>query len=1162
MPPVTNPTRDRDGNEIIRVGLEPVLDQVGDVTRGITDTPLIHEAKGFCAKATNLIFNNSSRLRPHPGWELLNKQGGVFSAPLSEENVDHLFTIDQRVLLAISLGHVLQYDEATDTFNLLFEDLVEPLFEEWGVYTSVEINKEVIVSAGKFEEPIVRFYLDENCEVQYDHLAIPKPNIVSTGAKVADQARVKLYRFFYEKTRQVCDPSDPAGRTVKEFGPYIQVEAKSALLSSLTVLESGIYPGSNFNPDGRFAEQRNVAQKERYEDFVNDVTPRFDDQFFLTDVIAYLNSLGVTENLRYLGGEPWAAPEEMSSDFFVQHESLQEGAGGVAVPNMQLLEGATLHTRNRKVLVSYLRNILVKAIPLPTNRDAAGLIGGRIFSLDPDLKAVLESYNIFVGVGDTVTMMQVNPNEENLTYSTGWNVMRFNRDTPPTVGTPNGVEDTGSFLFLSGEYLPFEWGDDTLKNGIIHAGTLSVKNRSSVLVEVAPAMGTAPAVTRDANYVTYNFSFSHTATGDDVKTIGIGQKIVVSDRASTSLMEGKVGYITGVYIAPEHAAWDGDLRLKETERSQVAQVRGAIRVTEDKEGRRPLDMSQFNRGFLTISIAEELSLDFTLTGSALADYTLRSFRTKEGATEYFEIPESKIDTSGGTINDTSTDDDIESGASFPDVTSDETPNGIFVSGVKGRLYIGQAGDTEGALVPYRVRYSKETHINQFPSAQHRDLPFDVRALQRYNNNMYAFTDTSVHRLEESARNIISEYAIENISGGVSPHCAVATSKGLFFASQDGVYFTEGAFPRLISEHLHDKWLAIPNKDEMLSFYDPVRERAYFWFRRLLNSPGGFDGALVLDVRQFDRRMQYGVFSEIDEFLGPFEHSPAFAMTAMVYHQNKVWRSNLDHRMARYTSGIAEREVYLSGSPRKVPVLPDFLSAGLHFGRPGGQKVASRLSMVVDMRLGSLRFFVIPDGGPEKITGDSIVAKTNQLGGTQDSIAVGNFLRNDLITAQRSVVKGSHSFYQIGLEAAPLVEHEVLVTLPDTSMLAPGFSGSLPIVISLEGREEFRPFHGDNSHPFTSYLFTFDSSFPEIGNALNKVEFTVVRDSMTSDFLVNRREVTLYISGPFYRLGEDVTIPENGVVGKGKLSLLRPTDFDILNLTLHGQFTGQTRTPGA
>ena len=92
------------------------MDSVNAITRGITDTALLRRDSGYCERATNLVYNSSGRLAPHPGWRLLNKAGKRLPRQVEDAAIDHIFVIDRRIVV-ISAGKLFEYLPATDTFR-------------------------------------------------------------------------------------------------------------------------------------------------------------------------------------------------------------------------------------------------------------------------------------------------------------------------------------------------------------------------------------------------------------------------------------------------------------------------------------------------------------------------------------------------------------------------------------------------------------------------------------------------------------------------------------------------------------------------------------------------------------------------------------------------------------------------------------------------------------------------------------------------------------------------------------------------------------------------------------------------------------------------------------------------------------------------------------
>lgn len=1131
---LSDPSRDKDGNEIPRTGIDHILDRVGDITKGITDSPLIREAAGHCAHATNLVYNTASRLTPHQGWRLINKQGFTESFQVSDNRIDHLFSLDNEILLAIAGGQLFQYDAANDSFSVLFGGTVE--WEDHDVYTSVEIDKEVYIGTGLYRE-IKRVYRDQAGEVQIESITIPTPDISSLGDDYPLETDTRLYRFFFERKKRVYDSSNPpdngppvnlGGRVVTDWGPYIQLREKSPLLSQTGVILSDNYPvyvPEDFNSQARAAK----------ENMWDNMAAGFGEVIFLDQPIG---SIAIPASLIYLGGVP--AVEEEFEQFTpeVRHAEIQRrlSAGDT-------LEGGvyTVDVRNR--YRSFIRNVIYTTNEGGgAHRSLGAAITVKAFSVlnpnnDPDLT---DEENI---VRAEVNVRPVDISQTNPRYHVprrGTAPPRTWMDADFTQAAPEDLDDLvrngqGSLLYDSAHYYPLEWGPSMLRNGILPVGRISAPEETSVMVELPD--GTMET----AIYRTWEiFTMERTTESGRV---GLGQRVLISGEGSTSVGNSVVGYIGGVYrpgplgggVFPYQNPsypYDGTLNFR-----SVSRPGGCLRITSDIEGRNPVDLSRVVGGSGTIRIAPYNENIVNFRGIAHNDesFTLRVFRTRRGQSDYFEVPSDKfaigmLPTGVATYTDSSTDEEIAAGASFPAVPDIPAPVAKYVGVAKGRLFLGSVDE-----IPYRLRYSGGTVSSHFFNGDFLDFPFDIVAMQAFNNNMFVFTATSAHRVESVRGGGFSEFSIENISGAVSARSVIETPDFLLFASENGIFMTNGIKVVRISDHIRDRWNRVRKKETVHGFFDPVRERAYLWYVDNSDIRNGHDRAFVIDVRQ-TRGSGGGVFCEINEHEGPFENSNAVAMTAIAYHKGDIYRANGDRRMARYSDDAPGREAYLDEGIRDILIYPFFLSAGLHFGRIGARKIVSRVSIDVDMRAGAIDLFIIPDGGPEKITGDRIEylkhddssqEHDDNLSRPHGNIENLSLRAHDFHSVQRSVNKRSHSFYQVGFTPAARTEHSIVATLPDTSILTPDSIGPLPVTITLPDGMDFNPIYPDRPRPFNFYFLVFDKSFPGIGRVFQDANFVVLDYPPTTSYQGNERELTIYVSGPFLLLRDVQKYPKTG-----------------------------------
>jgi len=241
---------------------------------------------------------------------------------------------------------------------------------------------------------------------------------------------------------------------------------------------------------------------------------------------------------------------------------------------------------------------------------------------------------------------------------------------------------------------------------------------------------------------------------------------------------------------------------------------------------------------------------------------------------------------------------------------DNPPACKYITVVGGSTYYANVTEPEpqvtGSKRPNRVLQSKKNSPFAVPGANYVDVDAPITAMNRVSNFPVVFTADRTFRLEGSFTNTGSgsmrAVEVSSTVGCVSHNSVVRYNGGLFFASSDGFYFTDGFKVQKISKHLDStyKWLTRNSITSRLIYgsLDTVGERVYWSVsnKGIAASSDECDMILVLHIQGGIREnMSFTTISGGD--------IPDWNATATLF-DDKVWyRGTFKDFIVKHTEGI-------------------------------------------------------------------------------------------------------------------------------------------------------------------------------------------------------------------------------------------------------------------
>lgn len=232
------------------------------------------------------------------------------------------------------------------------------------------------------------------------------------------------------------------------------------------------------------------------------------------------------------------------------------------------------------------------------------------------------------------------------------------------------------------------------------------------------------------------------------------------------------------------------------------------------------------------------------------------YRTIAGGTTFYKV--SEVTNGTTTYSDTMTDATLilqsEAYTNGGALDNDPPPISKYITMVNGYMYYGHV--TDGSeVIKNRVRQSLRDDPDSCPETSYVDLLDEIVGLSSYNDNPLVFTKNHVYRLQGAFTDLgQGEITYEDITktvGCVSHNSIVQTRYGVFWAGDDGFYYTDGFRYQKVSDNINERYQTVVSselrRDRIYGTYDSINNKVY-WCVSLDESSSDNDSFLVLDLR--------------------------------------------------------------------------------------------------------------------------------------------------------------------------------------------------------------------------------------------------------------------------------------------------------------------------
>jgi len=258
----------------------------------------------------------------------------------------------------------------------------------------------------------------------------------------------------------------------------------------------------------------------------------------------------------------------------------------------------------------------------------------------------------------------------------------------------------------------------------------------------------------------------------------------------------------------------------------------------------------------------------------------------------------------------------------------------------------------------------------------------IIGINSFNFTPIVFCQNSLYRLdgnyEADGTGLLSKQKIHDTIGCVSNRSIVRTSKGTFFAGQDGFYWTDGFQVIKVSTEFNTRYLALEDKTRIYGTYIALEERVLWAVTR--------DGASADNDAIFALDLRFGI--KPDSCFTTWSGGESFSPTALVYFQNQLLRA--DHRgyVFRHGSDLTSDPLVdvaeLAEDWFVQSIIYNYISCAYKFGTSFMRKWVTRIVLTAtsDTNL-SLQIVSINDNGQKTAYLKPIRFKNSVIWGDAD-----------------------------------------------------------------------------------------------------------------------------------------------------------------------------------
>jgi hypothetical protein len=418
--------------------------------------------------------------------------------------------------------------------------------------------------------------------------------------------------------------------------------------------------------------------------------------------------------------------------------------------------------------------------------------------------------------------------------------------------------------------------------------------------------------------------------GDSVHTLeGLHQVTDANLEVGASGVAGAESYIIGLNYVYRYSV--GELSFLE---------RGPIKLIE---------VDDVVTGGIDVYQIPELNSG-TLENWDDSQIKIQIYRTVANGSTLFLETEIDNGTTGASL--TMTDDDLQlqpTAYTEGGVLDDERPWPCkYVQAINDYIYYG-APKENNVLIANRLRVTKPGAPYSSPGSFYIDFEDELKGVGVVSIYPIVFLKNAFYRVEgaydSTGRGGLVKRSISQRIGCVSSKSIVVTKEGIYFAGNDGFYFTDGFNYRKISHDINLTYSELEDKEDICSSYDSLRNRVA-WGCKVNGNNTNNDTVFVaaLDYKtEYDGHPIYTWNGGLDP--------DNFTATALGYINNQFLRAD-ENGYVLYHSDDLLSDDYISTSIAPTAwytqtIFYDYTSVAFDFGNQQVRKWVSKINVNAD-----------------------------------------------------------------------------------------------------------------------------------------------------------------------------------------------------------------------
>lgn len=312
------------------------------------------------------------------------------------------------------------------------------------------------------------------------------------------------------------------------------------------------------------------------------------------------------------------------------------------------------------------------------------------------------------------------------------------------------------------------------------------------------------------------------------------------------------------------------------------------------------------------------------------------YRTQNGGTVFYKIGEVTNGTTTFTDNfsDSSISTNLLLYTNGGVLDNDPPPLCKYVHTVNGVTYYAHT-KTGSQVFKNRIYQSVQDDPDSVPNTNYVEVLDEITGISSYNDNPIIFTKNHVYRLNgaynELGQGIVTFEDITKTIGCVSHNSIVQTRYGVFFAGNDGFYWTDAFNFRKVSDSLNETYKNLVTSDteksRICATYD-TKDNRVIWAVSLNDSSTDNDALMVLDLR-------WGI-RDASTFTTRV-NGDSFSPTAIAFYNKQLIRCDrrgyVFKHDAQYTTDPKINTTKVPSLWTTKAIVPLYKSAAFNFGLP-------------------------------------------------------------------------------------------------------------------------------------------------------------------------------------------------------------------------------------